>query len=488
MIKTLQVHNFKAFQDTGKIEIKPITVLAGPNSGGKSSILQSLLLLKQTLETAEPDVALNLDGRFLQFSKFSELVFGKPQLPSCKITYKIGFEVNVPTTVVAEHIPGLSVSSDDESVPVHSDIEFSFRYREVKDGEKRVMLDRFDILSQSEGKLGPHLELRFHKEECQLTLNRVSVSKQSDKNKETLTLGSKLEFRLNINHFLPSSLLFKQKSGESEESPVLVSLDPISLNAFRGLEAELKDHLKYVGPLREEPRRVYVQSANPLPEISQRVESAAQILYREGDTKVEYLSGLDQHPEEITLLDAVNEVFRELGINQPISVRSDKSMLTYQILFDLMGSKNKKRVTIADVGFGFSQLLPIVLLGLKSDRGSILLFEQPEIHLHPKLQANLADFLLRMALLGKRIIVETHSDHFINRLRRRIAEDPKDELKDKVNILFVHPPHDGQGATIEPLKIDRYGIIENWPPDFLPESADESREILMAGLRKRKGE
>jgi len=481
MIKTLQVHNFKAFQDTDEIEIKPITVLAGPNSGGKSSILQSLLLLKQTLETADLDVALNLNGRFLQFSEFNELVFGKPQLQSCEITYRIGFEENIPTDVAVRHVPGLAVSSDDESVPVHSDIEFSFRYKEVKEGEKRVILDRFDIRSQVQNKPGPQLAVGFHEGKYQGKMDRIKV--------DLLQPFDGQEFAdLELNHFLPSLLILKPGFGESEQSSALIKLDQIFLSPLRGLEEELRNRLKYVGPLREEPRRVYVQSANPLPEISQRVESAAQILYREGDTKVEYLSGLDQQPEEITLLAAVNEAFKELEINQPISVRSDKSMLTYQILFDLMGAKNKKRVTIADVGFGFSQLLPIVLLGLKSDRGSILLFEQPEIHLHPKLQANLADFLLRMALLEKRIIVETHSDHFINRLRRRIAEDPKDELKDKVNILFVNPPHDGQGATIEPLKIDRYGVIENWPPDFLPESADEAREIIMAGLRKRKGE
>ena len=477
MIKTLQVQNFKAFQDTGEIEIKPITVLAGPNSGGKSSILQSLLLLKQTLETAELDVALNLDGRFLQFSKFNELVFGKPQLRYCEIIYKIGFEVNMPTAIVARHVPNLSVSNNDKSVPIHSDMKFSFRYGEFEAGEKRVMLDRFDVLSRIQGKLGPHLELRFHEEgKYRVTLERIKLPKPFG---DWRTLGLK--------HFLPYSFLSGPESGESEESSVLMPLDSIFLNPLGGLEAELKNHLKYVGPLREEPRRVYVQSANPL-EISQRVESAAQTLYRERDTKVEYLPNLDQPSEEITLLDAVNKVFGKLEINQPISVRSDKSMLTYQILFDLMGSKSKKQVTIADVGFGFSQLLPIVLMGLKSEKESILLFEQPEIHLHPRLQANLADFLLRMALLGKRIIVETHSDHFINRLRRRIAEDETDKLKDKVNILFVNPPHDGQGATIDQLRVDRYGVIENWPPDFLPESANEAEAIILAGLEKRKGE
>ena len=86
-----------------------------------------------------------------------------------------------------------------------------------------------------------------------------------------------------------------------------------------------------------------------------------------------------------------------------------------------------------------------------------------------------------VAKQGKRIVVETHSDHFINRLRRH----PTDSLKDTVSILFVHPPHGDEGATIEPLKVDRFGVIENWPEGFLPEAADEAQAIFGAGLRKR---
>ena len=81
--------------------------------------------------------------------------------------------------------------------------------------------------------------------------------------------------------------------------------------------------------------------------------------------------------------------------------------------------------------------------------------------------------------------METHSDYLINRLRRRIAEDPTDELREKVSILFVRPPHNGEGAIVEPLRVDTYGVIENWPPDFLPESADEAEAIFRAGLKKR---
>ena len=80
---------------------------------------------------------------------------------------------------------------------------------------------------------------------------------------------------------------------------------------------------------------------------------------------------------------------------------------------------------------------------------------------HPKLQANLADFFLRIASSGKRILFETHSEHLINRLRRRIAEDPTGRLKDDVNILFVRPPTHFAGASVEPLKVDEHGVIEN---------------------------
>ena len=121
-------------------------------------------------------------------------------------------------------------------------------------------------------------------------------------------------------------------------------------------------------------------------------------------------------------MEAVNNAFINIGMLEPVDVKSEKSIM-YQILFRLGGSKTREAVTIADVGFGVSQLLPILVLGIRSDESSLLLLEQPEIHLHPKLQANLADFLLTLAEQGRRLIVETHSDHFINRLRRRIAED-----------------------------------------------------------------
>lgn len=477
MIKTLRLHNFKAFQDTSDIELKPITVLAGPNSGGKSSILQSLLLLRQTLETESPDIDLNLDGRFLQFSGFNELTFGKPPLQHCKVSYQFGLETRIPADVIPNYYPDLEIPEDAEWLPLQSDVEFSFRYREVKEGKNRVILDRFDMNSQVQNIPGPRLTITFHDKDYQVKLKGVDLPEPYQERK-IKTAGGR--------HFLPDFLALESDTkGDRERSPI-IQLDPIFWHPLRNLETELQDRLRYLGPLREEPQRAYLHSGSPYPEIGKRGEYAAQMLWVEKDDKVQYLPELGQELSEFTLLDAVSDVFRRLGIIEPIDVKSEKAIM-YQILFGLIGSKGKKQVTIADVGFGVSQLLPIVVMGLRSPQTSLLLFEQPEIHLHPKLQANLADFFLTLALSEKRLLVETHSDHFINRLRRRIAEDPTDELREKVSILFVRPPHDGKGATIESLQVDRYGVIENWPPEFLPESADEAEAIFRAGLEKRRG-
>ncbi len=115
----------------------------------------------------------------------------------------------------------------------------------------------------------------------------------------------------------------------------------------------------------------------------------------------------------------------------------------------------------------------------------ILILEQPEIHLHPRAQARLAELLVCLARTGRRIIIETHSDHLINRLRRVVAEDLSNQLSDFVSIVFVQPPHLKEGAKLEPLRVNKEGVIENWPPGFLAETAEDSKAIVKAQIRKR---
>ena len=476
MIKSLRLLNFKAFEDTGILELHPITVLAGPNSGGKSSILQSLLLLKQTLDSPG-EIDLNLDGHYLQFSAFNELTFGKPPLPRCTVAYEFDVETPMPRHIVPRYFPAIAPPEEPESVSLHSKVELTFRYKRP-DEENAVVLGRFEVSSRVHGTEGPHLRgtLRDGKYKVAMRGKGIRLPEPLRHRRIESVGGS---------HFMPHFLVLE---GEEDNPHILhAPLNPIFIRPIREIEEELQDNLQYLGPLRARPQRAYLHSGNPTTEIGESGEHAAQILWLERDRKVIYLPALGQEPKEVTLMEAVNDSLLRLGMFQPIDVSSEKSIL-YQILFPLGGPKTKEAVTIADVGFGVSQLLPVLVLGLRSDKSSLLLLEQPEIHLHPMLQANLADFLLTLAEQDRRMIVETHSDHFINRLRRRIAEDPTDELRKKVSILFVHPPQYGQGATIEPLRIDRFGVIENWPPNFLPEAADEAEAIFLASLEKRRAE
>jgi predicted ATPase len=478
MIKTLSLRSFKAFRETGDIDLKPVTVLAGPNSGGKTSILQSLLLLKQTLETEAPDVDLNLDGRFLQFSAFDELTFGRPPLQECEVGYNFTVETEIPAKRVPHYFPGLRTPEDVERLPLETTIEISFRYVPVRDGTEQVIAHTINVASYLDGTPGPSLAIRFENKEkgYQVDLQGIELRGPYSGGRIKGAAGR---------HFLPQILLVEEDDKENGGRPPIMMLDPIFQIPLRELQDELRDNLRYLGPIRSEPQRAYMHSGSRNPVIGTRGEYAAQILWLEKDDEVGYRETMTGEPVTLTLLDAVSNEFRRLGISQPIQVESTKAII-YQILFGLSGSGGKKQVTIADVGFGVSQLLPVVVMALRAPQTSILLFEQPEIHLHPKVQANLADFFLRIASSQRRILVETHSGHFINRLRRRIAEDPTDMLKDRVSILFVRPPSDGKGARIEPLTVDRYGVIDNWPPDFLPESSDEAEAIFKAGLTKRK--
>ena len=474
MIKTMQLENFKAFEDTGELEFRPLTVLAGPNSGGKTSILQSLLLLKQTLEGAQ-GLDLNLDGQYLHYSEFNELTFDRPSLSKCEVVFTFETETPIPRKIVPRYFPEVALPDNGEFATLDSKIQLRYRYRSRRQ-EKSVVLDRFHLSNSLLGFGGPELSIRLSKEKYRVTSLGKGIRRLPN------PLRSKDIDDVHFMGFVPLHMTFKSESGSTFRRPQ--SFDQVFMIPTLGLQFEIEDNLKYLGPLRERPRRAYLHSGNPSTEIGESGQYAAQILWLERDNIVEYLPELGRETKKIPLIEAVNNAFLQVGMVQPLDIESQKSIV-YQILFRLNDTEDSRAVTIADVGFGVSQLLPILVLGLRSDKSAILMLEQPEIHLHPKLQANLADFLLTLIEQGKRVIVETHSDHFINRLRRRIAEDPNDELGDKVRILFVNPPDDGQGASITPLRVDRHGVIENWPPDFLPEASDEAEAIFLAGLEKR---
>ena len=483
VIEAFRLANFKAFKDTGEIRLKPLTVLAGSNSSGKSSLLQSLLLLKQTLETSPTeDVPLNLSGRFLQFSTLSEVAFRKPPATQTEIGYEFIIGSRMPSTMLSRYFPQASVKGPAHVVPVTTDISLRFRQRRIaaeEDASPRIqiLLDRFSMTSSYGEMVGPSLSFRYSPtgRKQLVRMGGPGVRLPAGFQRRQIT-------GVTTSAFIPDGLILESREEEGEPLAPRVRLDTAFTTPLRILERSLTSFTYYLGPLREEPHRAYLHSGTQSPEIGAKGEYAAQILWLERDEDVIYKPSWDSRSRRIPLIRAVNDAFKRLGVEHSMDVRSWQSLM-YQIV---SGIKGGKEVTIADVGFGVSQLLPILVLALRAPTKSLLLFEQPEIHLHPRVQANLADFFLGAAKLNAgAIIVETHSDHFINRLRRRVAEDETDELRQLVSILFVKAGTASSGSHLEPLAIDSYGAIENWPPDFLPEGAQEAEAILRAALRKR---
>jgi predicted ATPase len=157
----------------------------------------------------------------------------------------------------------------------------------------------------------------------------------------------------------------------------------------------------------------------------------------------------------------------------PVVAKGAGTLVGDLVALSLTDIRSGVVVTPADVGFGISQMLPIVV-ELLAHRESIICIEQPETHLHPRLQTRLADLLIessRNGDLANQLIVETHSEHLLLRLQRRIREgaiDPSD-----ISVLYVDQDTDGN-TTATHLRIDDEGeFLDEWPDGFFDERLDE---------------
>jgi predicted ATPase len=158
----------------------------------------------------------------------------------------------------------------------------------------------------------------------------------------------------------------------------------------------------------------------------------------------------------------------------------------YGYSLEIVSSKeNNKSATLTNVGVGLSQVLPIILTCLLAPKETTIIIEQPELHLHPKMQTKLTDFFVAISQSGRQCILETHSEHIINALRYRVAETeaPDDEkLADDIQIYFVEK--DEKGSLFRSITMDKYAYISEWPDDFFDEAQISNSNTLRAINKK----
>jgi len=268
-------------------------------------------------------------------------------------------------------------------------------------------------------------------------------------------------------------------------------LPSIVADGIRYLEFALANTVKYLGPLRDEPKPLYPLATSIDPSnIGLKGEFTAAVLNLNKERKIVYLSSSNFSAPEIrtdsitrSLEAAVLDWLQYMGVAEQISAL-DKGKLGHELKVTTSGTNIPQDLT--HVGVGVSQVVPILVMCLVAEPDTTIVIEQPELHLHPKVQTLLADFFLSTAMLGKQIIVETHSEYIINRLRFRAAAAQEDTISRLLQIYFVDKK---DGASVfRTVDVNKYGAITDWPDGFFDQSQTEAEEILRAATLKRKKE
>lgn len=446
MITELSLVNFKSFKKLEGMKLNNLTVIAGKNSCGKSSILQSLLLLKQTLMNTSSN-QLELEGEYLIYSNLKEISYSMPSINRANIGFSFG--------VKSEKNQGM--------------VEFSFQNKKKFD-HYIPELKTFKVKPVN-GKLLNIMKVKISK----TTMGRI-FPKSMLNDLEDPVLAEPV-----LKNFMPIALKIKSEVDGSKKINGILGRN-IPLEFFYHSQTDLIDQLaidilniRYLGPLRANPKRAYVHFSEIARELLPSGENAAHILWARQNDSVRFKD------KEWKLKDALNECIRIMGLSQKITP-SRVGDLIYKI--NLSHKNCEADVTISDVGFGYSQVIPIILMCLLSSPGDIILLEQPEIHLHPSSAANLADLFLLFSNDGRRLIIETHSAELISRLRLRVIEDSS--KKDSINIVFVEgdDSEKNEGAKVRQFQIDENGMFPEYPDGFLDESTKLADAIINARLNK----
>lgn len=268
------------------------------------------------------------------------------------------------------------------------------------------------------------------------------------------------------------------------EIPFLAEINEIIYKHFaRGI--------KYLGPLRNAPGPFYDTNQYDDESVGLRGEFTAALLYKKKNMMISYNSPILFNKEQNikfeerrdTLYDACISWLSYLGVLTEIEV-GDRGELGYNL--QVKNVNDKKLQGLSHVGVGVSQVLPIIVMMLLSEKNDILILEQPELHLHPKIQSRLCDLIIACSTTERQCIIETHSEYIINRLRLRIAQSPDSKLIRSNFLYFVNKVQNF--SFFEKVDINRFGAIPNWPEGFFDQTDKEIEKILIAASNKSKKE
>jgi len=454
MLRELRIKNFKNWSDTGAFRLAPITVFFGVNSAGKSSLMQFLLMLKQTAESPDLHRVLHPGDSETQveLGTYRDLIFRHD------LSRMIEFlmEWDLPKSLFAVDLINNIVYRGDKLL-FNASIE-----SDPSGGGQNIRSLEYRLTPESRG-LIVSMRKSNGKEEYKLTADPYKLIRNPGR---VWKLGQPTRF-----YGFPDEVRAYYQNAQFTSEFALE------------LERQLR-RVQYLGPLRTIPSRSYIWSGETPEHVGWSGKRAIEALLGAKKRKISAGPRKRGRPFE----EVVASWLQKMGLLEKFEVaRVGEHRKEYEVLVQTRDSDTK--VNLPDVGFGVSQILPVVVQCFYAQPHTTILLEQPEIHLHPAVQMTLADLFIETVQSREdgedraiQLIVESHSEHFLRRLQTRIAD--KTISPDEIALYWCKLG--SEGAVLEPLRTNLLGDIENWPDNFFGDEIGEMAHRLEAAAAQEK--
>jgi len=459
MLKKLNFQNFKSWKDTGDIRLAPLTGFFGTNSSGKTTILQLLLMLKQTVESNDRQRILHTgdEHTYVDLGTFYDLIY-KHQIPG---SLNLSLDWDLAKTLQIDNPEG----KRDEILFSINSLNFS---TEVELESGLISVKKFAY--------------SFIDDKNEHSFGMQKKVKKSAKNSDEYELVSEgYPVKRVRGRVWPLPQPVKSYGFPDQVNAFFQNAGFIS--DFTLAFEELFQRIHYLGPLREYPRRSYIWAGERPQDVGRRGELAIPALLASRNLpKISLGKGRKRQ----TIEERIAFWLKELGLIDEFQLKSiAENRKEYEVR--VRRSPNASEVLITDVGFGISQILPVLVLCYYAQEGSTIILEQPEIHLHPSVQAGLADIFIDVIKTRNiQILLESHSEHLLRRLQRRIAEEYK-EMKNTDAALYFCEMSETGTSQLKPLELDEYGNINTWPVGFFGDEMGDLVAMTEAAMRRQGG-
>lgn len=527
-MKTIRIKNLRSLKDTKDINIKPLTVLVGKNSSGKSTFLRFFPLLKQTLETRINEPVLWYSSRYVDFGSFKESL--NRTSSEKMISFSFEFEISPQMLSVPHMRHGRNyfyspsylyremTQNKQNNLNCHISIEFgqkNFESLYIRCAEQEIKVTKSTIDNQlvnliinnkemknvffmgetEVGDLIPKIFLQVNEKKYTATedyfvrelftkfkhlAHQGTTDETIDEYLHTL-FGNSQQILQNLKNKKSSAKILTNNVKKLKiDDEIFININDLFvglylnelINVINKYLNKYFTSVKYIAPLRASAERYYRIQGISLDEVDPQGENIPMLLQNMSE-------GEKRHFDEWMLE----------NFNFKINSNSNSGHSSLKIQY-----KNGYEVNLADTGFGYSQILPIILIlwqaneknsKKQEDRSPFLFFveedfdqiiniviEQPELHLHPALQAMLIDSFVKIINLCKRhdikisVIIETHSETIINRIGYLIAKNFEDINKEMVNILILDNGEDNYDTKIKSTSYTEEGFLKQWPFGF----------------------